>query len=183
MGIRRKKIVLSIEHCVSKINIKNCLGCSNCPIRLYADEKDTIILGTGNICSNIIMILPSYDVHAGIDYITILTLLQNAYRDITGKELLDDCYVTRYIKCLDKTDRNLNNTAVKHCLKNLYYEINKIKPKKVISFNKEYVEYIERITDYGIELFNVISPGVMYYNNDKLKNVFMKQLKEAIDDY
>lgn len=183
MGIRRKKVVLSIEHCVSKINIKKAICCSNCPIRLYANENDKIIFGVGNICSDTIMILPSYDVNAGIDYITILTLLQNAYKEITDRELLEDCYITRYVKCLDKTDRNLNNTAVKYCLSNLYYEIGRIQPKKVISFNKDYVCYIDRITDFGIKLINVISPGVMYYNNDKLKDIFMKQLKDAIDDY
>lgn len=184
MGIKRKRIILSIEHAVSKINIKRATCCSNCPIRLYADDSDTIVFGVGNIYTDTIMILPSYDVNADIDYITILTLLQKAYSEITGSDLLENNYITRYIKCLDKTSRNLNNTAVKHCITNLYYEINKIHPKKIISFNKDYVEYLNGVNVFGdIKVINVISPGVMYYDNNNLKEVFMKQLKEAIYDY
>lgn len=185
MGTRRKnkEVELSIEHITSKIHIKTARCCSNCPIKLYANDNDTIVFGVGNIFSNTIMILPSYDVKAGIGYPTILKILQDTYKDINSKELLEDYYITRSVKCLNKTDFNLEKDAIKNCINHLFYEVSRIKPAKVIIFDKQ-------LYDFGLYNCNagkfvtksVISPAVMYYNNENLKNIFMKQLKEAIND-
>lgn len=184
MGTKRKvkEVDLAIEHIISKAKIKTAKCCEYCPLKLYvSSDDDTIIFGVGNIITDTIMILPSYDVKAKIGYITMLQIVQDAYKDITGKELLEEVYVTRVIKCLNKTDFNLEREAIKSCLSNLYYEIVRITPRKLIIFDKQ-------IYDFGLYRYNqgkyvvktVISPGVMYYDNDALKEVFIKQFKEAL---
>lgn len=180
---KNKKVELDVEHYSTMLYVCKADVCSQCPLKLYANEDDKIILGTGNIITDTIMILPSYDVKAGIGYPTMLKILQDAYRDINGMELLEECYVTRSIKCLNKTDFNLEKDAIKSCIKNLFYEVVRITPRKVIIFDK-------KLYDFGLYNCNrgkfivktVISPGVMYYNNDNLKNIFIKQLKEALND-
>ena len=184
MGIKRKvkEIDLAVEHIVSNAKIKTAKCCQYCPLKLYVSyDDDTIIFGTGNIITNTIMILPSYDVKAKIGYITMLQIVQDAYKDITGKELLEEVYVTRAIKCLNKTDFNLEKEAIKSCISNLYYEISCITPHKLIIFDKQ-------IYDFGLYRYNqgkyvvktVVSPGVMYYDNQNLKDIFIKQFKEAL---
>lgn len=177
-----KNIDLAIEHIISKIKIQDAKCCKDCPLKLYvSSDNDTIIFGVGNILTDTIMILPSYDVKAKIGYITMLQIVQDAYKNITGKELLEEVYVTRAIKCLNKTDFNLEKEAIKSCISNLYYEIGRITPRKLIIFDKQ-------IYDFGLYRYNqgkyvvktVISPGVMYYDNDALKDIFIKQLKEAL---
>ena len=158
MGIRRKtkNIKLSVEHYSSQLFINKIDICSNCPLKLYSKENDTIVFGTGNRITNTMIILPSYDIKADINYNTILKIVQDTYKDITNKELLEDCYVTRAIKCVNKTDFNLD--------KQLY--------------------------DFGLYNYNrgkyivktVISPAVIYYDNQNLKDIFVRQFKEAIYD-
>ena len=185
MGTKRKnkEVELAVEHYSTMLYVCNADVCSQCPLKLYANEDDKIIFGTGNIITDTIMILPSYDVKAGIGYPTMLKILQDAYRDIKGMELLEECYVTRGIKCLNKTDFNLDKDAIKSCITNLFYEVGRITPRKIIIFDKQ-------LYDFGLYNCNrgkfivktVISPGVMYYDNQNLKDVFMKQLNEALND-
>lgn len=184
MGIRHKKEVeLAVEHYSTKLYVKLAQCCSQCPLKLYAEEDDKIIFGTGNIMTDTIMILPSYDVKAGIGYPTMLKILQDAYRDIKGMELLEECYVTRGIKCLNKTDFNLEKDAIKSCITNLSYEICRIRPRKIIIFDKFLYDFISAYyTIIFPKIYQVVSPGVMYYDNQNLKYVFMKQLNEALND-
>lgn len=184
MGSRHKikNIDLAIEHIISKIKIQDAKCCKNCPLKLYvSSDNDTIIFGVGNILTDTIIILPSYDVKAKIGYITMLQIVQDAYKDITGKELLEEVYVTRAIKCLNKTDFNLEKEAIKSCISNLYYEIGRITPHKLIIFDKQIYDFsLYKYNQRKYVVKTVISPGVMYYDNDALKDIFIKQLKEAL---
>lgn len=185
MGTKRKnkEVELAVEHYSTMLYVCKADICSRCPLKLYAKEDDKIIFGTGNIMTDTIMILPSYDVKAGIGYPTMLKILQDAYRDIKGMELLEECYVTRSVKCLNKTDFNLEKDAIKSCIKNLSYEISRIHPKKIIIFDKFLYDFIS--ANYTIifpKIYQVVSPGVMYYDNQNLKYVFMKQLNKALND-
>lgn len=185
MGTKRKnkEVELAVEHYSTMLYIHKANICANCPLKLYAEQEDKIILGTGNIMTDTIMILPSYDVKAGIGYPTMLKIIQDIYKDIKGKDVLEECYITRSIKCLNKTDFNLEKDAIKSCIANLFYEVSRITPRKIIIFDKE-------LYDFGLYNCNrgkfivktVISPGVMYYDNQKLKDIFMKQLNEALND-
>lgn len=185
MGIKRKNktIKLTVEHYGSQLFINKIDICSNCPLKLYSKENDTIVFGTGNRVTDTMIILPSYDIKSDVNYNTILKIVRDIYKDITNKELLEDCYVTRTIKCVNKTDFNLEKEAIKNCICNLYYELSRIKPTKLIIFDKQ-------LYDFGLYNYNrgkynvktVISPAVIYYDNQNLKDVFVRQFKEAIYD-
>lgn len=185
MGTKRrnKEVELAVEHYSTMLYIHKADICANCPLKLYAEQEDKIILGTGNIMTDTIMILPSYDVKAGIGYPAMLKIIQDIYKEIKGKDILEECYITRSIKCLNKTDFNLEKDAIKSCITNLFYEVGRITPRKLIIFDKQ-------LYDFGLYNCNrgkfvvktVISPGVMYYDNQNLKDIFMKQLNEALND-
>lgn len=175
MAIKKE---LAVKHYTTNLYINSIHLCAKCPLRIYADKDDKIILGVGNIVTDTILVLPSYDVKAKIGYTTMLKILQDAYKDIKGIELLEDCYVTRSIKCLNKTDFNLEIIAIKSCITNLLYEIGRIAPRKIIIFDR----ILHDFTYNNITIKTVISPGVMYYDNDNLKEIFMEQLKEALND-
>lgn len=180
---KNKEVELAIEHYSTMLYIHKANVCANCPLKLYAEKDDKIILGTGNIMTNTIMILPSYDVKAGIGYPTMLKIIQDAYKDIKGMELLEECYVTRSIKCLNKTDFNLEKDAIKSCIINLFYEVSRITPKKVIIFDKQLYDFgLYNCNQGKFVVKTCISPGVMYYDNQKLKDIFMEQLNEALND-
>lgn len=183
MANKDKDNKVEVEHYKTSLYIKDVIVCSKCPLKLYAKKDDKIIFGTGNISTDTVIILPSYDIKAKIGYDTILNILRKIYKNIKGTELLEDYYVTRSIKCLNKTDFNLEKDAIKCCINNLLYEIGCIKPKKLIVFDRQL---------YGFDFYNynlgnfiiktVISPGVMYYNGQTLKNIFIKQLNDALND-
>lgn len=185
MGTKRrnKEVELAVEHYSTMLYIHKADICANCPLKLYAEQEDKIILGTGNIMTDTIMILPSYDVKAGIEYPTMLKIIQDIYKEIKGKDILEECYITRSIKCLNKTDFNLEKDAIKSCITNLFYEVGRITPRKLIIFDKQ-------LYDFGLYNCNrgkfvvktVISPAVIYYDNQNLKDIFVRQFKEAIYD-
>ncbi len=183
MGKRKvKEVELAAEHIVSNKKIKAAKCCQYCPLKLYvSSDDDTIIFGIGNIITDTIMILPSYDVKAGIGYITMLKIVQDAYKDITGNELLENVYVTRAIKCLNKTDFNLEKEAIKSCFSNLFYEIGRISPSKLIVFDRLCYDVLFNYNSNGlIKIISVISPGVMYYDNNALKDRFINEFKQAL---
>ena len=178
---KNKDNKMDVEHYSSIIYIKDAIVCSKCPLKLYAKKNDTIVFGTGNINTDTIMILPSYDVKAKIEYNTILNIIRKVYNHIKGTELLEDCYVTRSIKCLNKTDFNLEKDAIKHCITNLFYEISRINPKKLIIFDKHLYDFgLYRCNQGKFIVKTCVSPAVMYYDNQNLKDVFIKQLTESL---
>ena len=154
---------------------RRCLGF------YHSKKNDNIVLGIGNVVTDTILVLPSYDTNAKIGYNTILNITQNAYKDIKGTELLEDCYVTRSIKCVNKTHFNLEKDAIKHCITNLFYEISRINPKKLIIFDKHLYDFgLYKCNQGKFIVKTCVSPAVMYYDNQKLKDIFIKQLTEAL---
>lgn len=181
MGHRVKEEELAVEHIVSNAKISTAKCCQYCPLRLYANKEDKIIFGVGNIITNTIMVLSSYDTKAKIGYNTILKIVENAYKNITGKELLEEVYVTRAVKCFKRTDFNLEKEAIKSCFSNLFYEIGRIAPSKIIVFDKLCYNALFNYNNNGlVQIKSVISPGVMYYDNDALKKVFINEFKRAL---
>lgn len=177
--VKEKELV--VEHIVSNAKISTAKCCQHCPFRLYTNKDDKIIFGVGNIITNTIMILPSYDTKAKIGYNTILKIVKDAYKNITGKELLEEIYVTRAVKCFKRTDFNLEKEAIKSCFSNLFYEIGRITPLKIIVFDKLCYNALFDYNNNGlVQIKSVISPGVMYYDNDALKKVFIDEFKRAL---
>ena len=86
MGIRRKSknIKLSVEHYSSQLFINKIDICSNCPLKLYNKENDTIVFGTGNRVTNTMIILPSYDINADVNYNTILKIQIRALEEMNN---------------------------------------------------------------------------------------------------
>lgn len=180
MGIRKKKDTILNKHIPSKLVINKIRMCESCPLHVFAEDGQVIMFGAGNIFSDTIMVLPPYDIKAKVDYITMIDLLECAYKEITGLDIFEETYITRSIKCFSKTNYDLNTIAIKECANKLYYEIVRIQPNKVIVFDKNCDIDVIKANNYKV--IQVISPAVMYYNNTELKEIFMKQLKEAIND-
>lgn len=183
MARKSKEVELAVEHYSTQLYIKTARLCSQCPLKLYAKDDEKIMLGVGNINTNTIIVLPSYDIKAGIGYTTLLQILQDAYREIKGTDVFEECYVTRSIKCFNKTDFNLEKDAIKSCIVNLFYECSRLTPTKVIILDKQLYDFGLYKCNIGrFSVKTVVSPGVMYYDNQKLKDIFMKQLNEALND-
>lgn len=184
MGTRRKKEI-AIKHLETNLYIQKFNNCKDCPCRIYAKEDEKIMLGVGNICTDIIFVLPTYDINAKIGYKTLLTLLQNVYKDITTLELLENTYVTRVIKCYKVTDFNLHDKALTCCINHLVYELCKLKPKKVVFIGDQFyhlADYLSNITKIDINNFyKTYNIGVLYYDNE-YKDKFIEQLKEILYD-
>lgn len=180
MGIRKKKDTILNKHIPSKLVINKIRMCESCPLHVFAEDGQVIMFGVGNIFANTIMVLPPYDIKAKVDYITMIDLLECAYKEITGLDIFEETYITRSVKCFSKTNYDLNTVAIKECANKLYYEIVRIQPNKVIVFDKNCDIDVIKANNYKV--LQVMSPAVMYYNNTELKEIFMKQLKEAIND-
>lgn len=154
--------------------------CANCPLKLYAKEDDKVILGIGNICGDILFILPSYDISTRVNYDNMFDITNQAYCNVTGRDIIEDYYVTRYVKCHNKTSFKLDDICVNHCFHNLLYEINRIKPKKIASFDRNLSNVLNGISA-NIRIYNITSPGVMYYSNQYLKDKFMNELMQLLE--
>lgn len=187
MGTKRKhKEGIAIKHLNSNLNIKSIQCCNDCSLKIYAKENETITYGVGNIFGNIVFVLPNYDVNAKIGYNTLLNLLQTQYKELTSKEIFEDYYVTRVVKCYNKTDFDLESQSVKHCYTNLVYEISRIKPNKVIFLTKDYeylIDYMKILfnNNSNIKFYQTYNIGVLYYESE-YKDKFVEQLKEIIYD-
>lgn len=185
MGIKKQSKKIT-EHLTSNLYINKVSICSGCPLRIYAKQDEKITFGIGNIFGNIIFVLPTYNVDSELKDNSPLKLLQNQYKEITGKELLEENYVTRFIKCDIKSTFDLENHAVKYCYTNLIYEISRIKPKKVVILTRDYediVDYVKILfnNNSNIKFYQTYNIGVLYYNNEYKEN-FIEQLKEIIYD-
>lgn len=172
---------LAYKHIDTKIKIYQNIVCSNCPYKIYANEQEVVNLGIGNIYSNFIFILPTYDNNASIGIETSLTLLSKVYNEITSKNILEEVYITRLVKCYKTVDHDLYNYAVTPCSNYLRYEVNKLSAKHIIFFGKAYDDYINNnnIISLNIPFKNIYksySPDVLFYDNPKIKESFINNL-------
>ena len=77
----------------------------------------------------------------------------------------------------------MEKEAIKNCICNLYYELSRIKPNKLIIFDKQLYDFGSYNYNRGKYIVKtVISPAVIYYDNQNLKDIFVRQFKEAIYD-
>ena len=75
-GRKTKVKEIAINHLNTRFKIKEFKSCVQCPMKLYCEDEDTILYGTGNRITNTIFVLPIYDVKANIGYSTIFTILK-----------------------------------------------------------------------------------------------------------
>lgn len=181
MGTKHKKDV--IEHRKTQLVIKQCSTCKDCPLKIYAKENEKITYGVGNIHSNVIIVLPTYDTNADKDYNTILKLLLDTYKEHTGRDLLEDAYITRLVKCYKNSPYNLIDAAIPYCSFHISYEMLKINAKNIIFTSDTLKQFIDgfhsrnNIRTFGKNTYTMYSPAIMYYNNETIKSNFIEQLK------
>lgn len=181
MARKRKKDI--IEHKKTMLVINQFDKCKHCPLRIYAGKNETITYGVGNINSNVIIVLPTYDVKADKDYNTILKLLLDTYKEYIGRDLLEDAYITRIVKCYKNSPYNLIEQAIPSCIFHTSYEIIKHQGKYVVFMGNTKIHIDLYHAEHNIPLYHKIaitaySPAVMYYDNrPTIKDAFIKQLK------
>lgn len=171
-----KRKELDSRYFVSNIDISTCNSCSNCPCKIY-NNGNKIVFGIGNINTDTIFILPNYNLTKDNN---ILDIISNYYTDITGRNIIEDCYITRCIKCDSNIDYDVQSLSLHYCIHILLYEINRIKPSKIIVLDKD-MRYINLYVRNCV-IHHVINPKVLYYDNELLKRTFVEQLTKAIND-
>jgi len=180
---------LYIEHMVTKIMIKTNAACKDCPYRIYAKDDEVVTLGVGNINSDFIFILPTYDIKAKIGYDTVLSMLALWYEQTYGKNIFDDIYITRLVKCSKNTGHDLYQSCIQPCSTFLAYELNKLGARTVVFFGSAYDDYIARADTVGHvipkkNIFKSYSPSVLYYKKPDIIKKFYNNINSILNpDY
>lgn len=152
----------------TSLKIKTCIICNKCPLKLYAKDDSYVEYGKGFLLPKYIFVLPSEKDNSKIE----------EYLHIICKDLinLDEQYITYNPKCYT------NNNELKHhteqCDKYLVYEINKLKPKKVIFFG---VDIPKELYDnkYNIELYKFNNLLTIQYGSKTIQD-FINSLKKVL---
>lgn len=167
------KINNTFAHLNSKVKVKNSLYCSNCPIKLFCNENDYIYLGIGNLMSDTCFLIKEYNIKADITEKTSLTLLKNIYEKAIGKDLLETCYVTRFIKCNPKINKSLYDSNFIKCYNFLYHELCHYNFKNIIFVGQDsqYEKIKTIIKETDIKCFNITNVLVDYYDTNKYDRI------------
>lgn len=156
--------------------IKCSKVCNSCPLRIYAKDNTRYMLGTGNRFSDVVIILPPYDITKQ----NMFHKLRQEYFDIYGRDILEDVYVTRSAKCVDKGDYNLINTSSVYCLNYLFAELRQIAPHRIINCDRNIDSFLDGVKLNAIKYFKCISPAVLFYDNEDNKQRFREELTKAL---
>lgn len=165
----------NIQHLKTKINIKSCAGCANCPAKLFAGNSDLITYGFGNIYANKVIILPTYSLdYKDGSYISTAEILIN----LIGKKIFEDYYVTREIKCYNLSRYDVSEACRANCGKYLYNELNNLKANYIFAFGDVSLTYVPNkvLNKYIIKRY--FNPYCMIAGNDYLKSKLQEQIKE-----
>lgn len=175
------KYINKPKYITGNLEITKFIGCSKCPEKLYAKDGDKIQYGIGNIYTDTMFVLPNYDINVKADYDNILTLLINAYKELRGKDILEEVYITRLIKCFHYSSYTLENKAIDCCVTHLFNEMYRHKGNNIVLFGNIYDILCKYKVDFDLLCYNKIiqicySPAMIYYNKDK----FMEDFKSCL---
>ena len=164
----------------TNLDINTTPICSLCPYKLYAKDGQKVELGRGNITSDKVIILPSGSNKRNLE------ILQEEYLKACDKNVFEDCYVTQICKCTNKSEYNVNKSAIKYCSRLLFYELLKLQPKIVLFLGNSYIDYSENfniaISHKSIRrLYVSYNPIVMVYANIYCHNKFTEDLVNFIN--
>lgn len=168
---------IKINYIKTKNNKINLI-CNNCPYKLY-DTNENIYLGQGNINSGIAII------YKGGNYNKCKLpveeeLLLTYYNNITNRNLYEDFYVTRYIKCsiADNINYKIENA---NCLNFLLRELIRLKITKIILIGSKLKNISYYLKQYipNIIIVNIISPLIIKIDKNK-ENHFIKSFNNAL---
>lgn len=183
----KRQSEIAYEHLTTGIKIKTSNICSSCPYRVYAADDENVTFGAGNIHSNFIFVLPTYDVKSKLGYSNLLSLLVDSYKEVIGRSIFEDVYVTRLVKCNKSIAHTIYYSAVSPCSHYLIYELNKLKAKNVVFFGSAYDDYMQNSDTVGGYIpFKIIhkvySPAILFYDNPNIKAKLFNDI-EAILSY
>lgn len=174
--MNRRKQFEGKEHITAYAKINACKTCVDCPLRVFAKEDDNVVLGIGNIFAKQWIVLPTYNTKCAT-YKTRLDVLIDVYKELTDRELREDFYITRDIKCINPSSYLLYHAAKDSCAHFLRYEYIKLHPQNIVWFSDNLYECpFENST-------TITSCAVMFYDDDKLKERFKQEFMNAISGY
>lgn len=183
MALRGKKHI-EFPHMNTNIEIVESKVCNGCPFKVYSNKGDKVVLGTGNINGSHIFILPTYDYKASQGYQTLLSLLVKFFDEHMGRDLFEDVYVTRMVKCNHRSEHELYNDAVRPCMEFLDYEVRKLPARNVVFFGQAFNDYERHNDTVGRNIpfkniFKAFSPAVLFYDNPKVIADFTEQINKV----
>lgn len=114
------------------MTVDTCIDCQTCINRMF-NSGNKIEIGIGNITSDIVIILPMLSSKKNRN--KILDDVKAMWEDITGKNILEECYITYHIKCPKHTSYDTSNAAVSCCNKILNKELLRVPYRYMIMFN------------------------------------------------
>lgn len=186
----RKKSIdgLPYEHMSTNAKIYQSVICRLCPYRIYSNDSEKVTFGIGNIFGDYIFIVPSYDTKAKVGTETTLTLLAKTFNEITGKNMFEEAYITRLVKCQKNLDHSLYEQAVTPCSNYLVKEINRLAAKNIIFFGTTYNDYMNNRDIVGLNIplkniFKSLNPDIFFYDNNILKKRFIDNLTHILLNY
>lgn len=149
----------------SNMLIKDAPLCNNCPARIYQKAEAFMLYGKGNLLADVVFVLPieAYKVKQ-ID----------RYMEIVCEGIIDfdTEYITYHPKCSASSPVEGYSG---YCLHYLLYELNRIKPKKIIFCGVPIPEQLEG----NDRVFKINSPLSIYFGSDKLDTI-REQLKKIL---
>lgn len=92
-------------------------SCDNCPAKLFQEIEDKpITSGIGNICSNTIIIYPTYVSINSKLFDRLTDIIRNRYKEKYDTDLLNCIYITPVIKCYcNNANYNIKNAILNKC--------------------------------------------------------------------
>lgn len=164
------------HHLISNRGIKHDPHCYGCAFKIFEKPNTPITFGIGNIISDTMIIVNPYDYTKPINKIKILNILYDTYLKITGKDIFEECYITRFVKCNVKgITFNQENSAP--CMTHLIKEYNMTNVKKIIYINS----VCELFTDCCKNIKTIKISNPLYKTSDNIDD-FIEEFRKAIYD-
>ena len=163
MGIKDKNSRIN-----SHIDIKKAPICNNCPAKIYQKENDCVKYGKGNLFPNYIFVLPS-------------EAISNKFTEKYLKYVIEDLvdinveYITYHPKCIASSPVE---GYADYCKQYLFYEIRRLKPKKIIFFGVNIPEELYN-KQQPFEIYKLNNLLSIYYGKTKI-NEFKEKLKQIL---
>ena len=165
------------------ILVKDNPACKNCPYRLY--QKDTAIVkkGQGNYFGKAIFI---------VDDDESVKILKQVYKNLTGRDIFEDYYVTTLYKCKYNRDIKRPGIVGMNCIKNVRVEINKIPIGVVYGIGNNVITILSNYLNNKNHVLDINFNYKMYYlinynpkwckkGNIVLRDTFINEFSKIIN--
>lgn len=165
------------------MSVDTCIYCTNCPNRLFNTGRN-IEIGIGSVTSDTVIVIPrAYKKEYRDKFIGMLKAM---WLDMTGYELLEQCYVTYDIKCSGYSNYNTTSVANCNCNRIMNRELAKVPFHFMIVFGRAFSTVFPNInvrqhivTNDAIALY--IPLDLTKLNDTEHINVVKTKLGKAIN--